>query len=90
MGRYRIEILKKQQFTTFFNVLRKGLYYQCGNVFVNASRILDTGENWTENNCLALGLLHLFPETFEDECSPRVSEREVLFEISNWIEVLCF
>lgn len=71
--KYRIGILKQQQFMTYFSVLKRGLEYQGGNLFVNASRILHVGDICpTENVCLALELMHLYPDTFEEECAVRV------------------
>lgn len=61
-------MFKNQQFKTYFSVLKRGLEYQGGNLFVNAARLLNTGDNCpTENVCLALELMHLYPDTFEQE-----------------------
>lgn len=71
--KYRIEMLKKLQFVNYFNLFKKSVQYQCGNIFVNASRILDSGENCpTENVCLVLEFMNLYPDAFEDEFSCRV------------------
>lgn len=71
--KYRIEMCKKLQFTNYFNVLKKGLEYQPGNIFVNASKILNTRDSCpTENVCLVLELMYVYPEVFEKECSTNI------------------
>lgn len=68
--RCRLDMVKKLQFNTFYQMLRKGLKTQNGNVFVNATNILTTHDDSpTENASLALELMYLYPDIFEEECS---------------------
>lgn len=67
--KFRIELLKQQQFVNYFNALRKGLQSQSENIFVNASNILHANEACpTENVCLALELMSVYPDEFENDC----------------------
>lgn len=68
--KYRIEMLKRQQFANYFKILQKGLQNQVGNVFVNALNILRPQENPnSENVSIVMELIHMYPEVFEDECN---------------------
>lgn len=64
---FRLEILKRQKFASYYEVLRQGLQNRNGNIFDSAAEILyDTYP--TENICLALELLHNYPDIFEADC----------------------
>lgn len=64
---FRIDILKKQQFLNYYKVLQSGLSGS-GDIITHASKIIYDSFP-TENVCLVLELLHLYPKVFEADCS---------------------
>lgn len=71
--KYRIEMLKKQQFSSYFKVVQKGLQRQDGDVFENAMNLLQPRENCnSENVCMLMKLIHVYPDTFQAECYGRM------------------
>lgn len=75
--KYRVGVLKIQQFATYYKVLQEGLQSQKGNVFVNASNVLKCTENCpTENVCLVQEIMYMYPDIFEGECSFGVRRNE--------------
>lgn len=65
--KFRTSMLKQQQFISYLKVLQKGLQGQAGNIFVIASNILKANETSpTENVCLTLEFMSVFPDEFED------------------------
>lgn len=66
---YRIDMLKIQQFKTYFKVFQKGMQSQSGNIFHNATTVLKCSETCpTENVCLLQELVYLYPAIFEEDC----------------------
>lgn len=59
MIKYRSDMLKKQQFTIWYKVLKKNLHIQNENVFVNAIKILNI------EVCLLLELINVHIGVFE-------------------------
>lgn len=70
--KYRIETIKNQQFTNYFKILQRGLQNQTGDIFENALNILKPEDNPNSQNiCMILELIHIYPDIFEKQCSVR-------------------
>lgn len=68
--KYRLECIKRMQFKNYFAVLQRGLKRQSGNVFVNATNIIQPNENYnSENISLVMELMYVYPDVFELECT---------------------
>lgn len=68
-----IEMLKKQHFLNYLIILQKGLQYQNGNLFQNAINLLYSGDTCpSENSALAIELMEIHPDIFEEECLSRI------------------
>lgn len=71
--KYRIEMLKRQQFASYFKIVQNGLQRQSGDVFENAMNLLKPLENCNNDNvCMLMELIYIYPEIFEVECCGRV------------------
>lgn len=70
--KYRIETIKNQQFTNYFKILQRGLQNQTGDIFENALNILKPEDNPNSQNiCMILELIYIYPDIFEKQCSVR-------------------
>lgn len=67
--RYRIDFVKRQQFSNYFRVLQKGLENQSGNVFTNTLNALRPQDNPnSENLSTVMEFIYMYPDVFESEC----------------------
>lgn len=70
---YRLNILQRLQFPNYFKIVQKGLQAQDGDIFENALNLLQPSENPnSENICMIMELIYVYPEIFEIECSNKI------------------
>lgn len=68
--KYIADKRRRQQFATYFNVLKCGLRSQAGDKLVNALKTIQPLDNPnSENISTVLELIYLHPNIFERECS---------------------
>lgn len=67
--KHTVTLLRKQQFGNYFKVLQNELQNQLGDLYSNACNVLHSNDNFTsENIVIAIELLHVYPEIFEERC----------------------
>lgn len=67
--KYRIDILKRQQFGNYFKILSAGLRNMSGDVVTNTLKLLQPEENPnSENISMIMEFLYLYTELFKEEC----------------------